>query len=465
MAQQSTDEVILRAAWKLLWTPGTNYYLPNVMKNGLNWNNIHIPPLEGSTVQDLGPISLFKEPVLGYISLTMSQNKINGLPSITNQGFAYDDPTHTLTVSIGFGDLLFSGRYEVDSGGVVGCAIGAANGLLGASKALSAAGLSGDNIDLAYQYRDKLTAPDNPNGGVLVDAYYQQNDTLNSIVLAQNGTVNGKTNPSNGMFNYAWIHYQTDGKDTAYYMANTSDAARNPDDGKTGFNDDNYNQHGFYMEAILTIEANALKELGDPRGASLYNSIYSNSGNSNLNGEAMSYNGDSINNFMGYVKEGGSQTLTEEVRTAALNRKAAIYEEAKSKAEAFHKEWLANNRHEEYAQGGTRFATTGDVSQITGSFSDSFVLPVLKMTAQISNPGGSVLVVNVTDLSATIPQLDVTLTPDHASDLNKKVQNSIANASFMQNLMKNKIVTGLNDTSVKSYLSDRINDAIKKIFG
>src|SRR5688572_27079322 len=135
MAQQSTDEIILRAAWKLLWTPNTNYYLPNVMQNGLKWNNVNIPPLEGSSVQDIGPISLFKDSILGYISLKMNNNRINGLPSITNGGLTYDDPTHTLTLSIGFGELIFSGRYEVDSGGVVGCAIGAANGLLGSSRA------------------------------------------------------------------------------------------------------------------------------------------------------------------------------------------------------------------------------------------------------------------------------------------------------------------------------------------
>lgn len=464
MSQQSTDEIILRAAWKLLWTPGTNYYLPNVMKNGLKWNNVNIPPLEGSTVQDIGPITLFKEPVLGYISLKMNSNTINGLPSITNGGLGYDDPTHTLTVSIGFGELIFSGNYEVDSGGIVGCAIGAANGLLGASRAMEAVATSGDNIDLAYQYRDKLSAPNNPNGNQLVNAYYEQNDTINSIVLAQNAKVNGKTNPSNGMFNYSWIHYTTDGKDTAYYMNNTSDAAKNPDNTGTGFNDDNYNQHGFYMETVLTIEANALQELGDPNGKALYDSIYGNAGNSSLNGEAQSYNGDSINNFMGYVQEGGSQSLTSEALSAAKLRKAAIYQEAHDKAHAFHKEWLANNRHEEYVNGGHRFASTGDVSQITGSFRDQFAQPTITMTAKVATVGSD-LVVTVTDLTGTIPSLDVTLTPDNASSLNAKVQNAIANAGFMQNLMKTKIISGMGSDSVKNYLSDRINDAIKKIFG
>jgi hypothetical protein len=464
MSQQSTDEIILRAAWKLLWTPNTQYYLPNVMKNGLNWNNIHIPPLEGSSVQDIGPISLFKDSVLGYISLKMNNNKITGLPSITEKGFGYDDPTHTLTLKIGFGQLNFSGHYEVDSGGIVGCAIGAANGLLGASRAMAMTGATADNIDLAYQYRDKLTDPSNPNGNQLVNAYYEQNDTLNSIVLAQNAKVNGHDNKSNGFFHNAWIYYTTDGKDTAFFMNNTSNAAKNPDDTGTGFNDDGYNHHGFYMETVLTIEANSLIKLGDPRGQELYNSIYANADNSNLNGEAHSYGGKSVNNFMGYVKDGGSKSLHPDMLAASKLRKEAIYQKAYEEAHAAHEEWLANNRHEEYAPETNRFASTGDISQITGSFTDNFGLPTLSVTGTVAMQGTD-LVVTVTDLSATIPLLHVTLNPDHASELNARVQNAIANMSFMQNLMVTKITSGLNSDDVKKYLSDRINDAIKKIFG
>jgi hypothetical protein len=466
MATQSTDEVILKAAWNLLWNANTKYYLPNVMKNGLKFNNINIPPLEGSSVSDIGPVSLFKEPVLGYISLKMNNNKINGLPSITNGGFSYNDSTKTLTLTIGFGQLIFSGNYEVDSGGVVGCAIGAANGLLGGARLMAAAGASNDNIDMAYQYRDKLSDPSNPNGNVLVDAYYMQNDTLNSIVLADNAVVNGKNNPSNGFFHNTWLTYQTNGKDTSYFMNNTSNAAKNPDDGNTGFNNEDYNMHGFYMETVLTLEATSLQKLGDPRGTELYDSITKNSDKTgtSLLGEAQSYNGNSINNYMGYVKNGGSQSLAAHELTDVQSRKMLLHQQVYEKAVAAHEEWIANNRHEEYLPGAARFASTGDISQITGHFTDSFTQPSITMTATIALQGAN-MVVTVTDLKGKIPDLHVTLTPDHASELNTKVQNAIANAAFMQNLMRSKIISGMDSDDVKKYLSDRINDAIKKIFG
>ncbi len=257
MPQQSTDGVILEAAWKLLWTPNTPYYLPNVMKNGLKWNGINIDPLEGAAVDKIGPISLFKDSVLGYISLTMDSNNITGLPSITNGGLTYDDNTHTVTFKIGFGQLNFAGNYEVDSGGVTGCAIATANGLLNIFRVASAAAGDPDNdpnIDLAYQYRDKLSQSDNPNGNALVDAFYGQNDTMNTIVLAQNATVNGQTNKSNGLFHNAWLKHTTEGQDTAYYMNVTSNASNNPDNSGTGFNNDDYNEHGFYMEVAMTLE-------------------------------------------------------------------------------------------------------------------------------------------------------------------------------------------------------------------
>lgn len=469
MPQQSTDGVILEAAWKLLWTPNTPYYLPNVMKNGLHWNNINIPALEGSSVDKIGPISLFKDSVLGYISLTMDSNNITGLPSITNGGLTYDDNTHTVTFTIGFGQLNFAGNYEVDSGGITGCAIATANGLLNIFKMASAVG-AGDpksdaNIDLAYQYRDKLSQPDNPNGNALVDAFYSQNDTMNTVVLAQNGVVNGQTNKTNGLFHNAWLKHTTAGNDTAYYMNVTSTASNQPDNQDTGFNNDDYNEHGFYMEVAMTIEAKSLRDLGDPRGEALYQSIYSNAANgTSLDQEAHSYGGNNINDFMGYVKSGGSQSIARNDTAAVQDHKAAIYARAKAKAEADHADWIANNRHEEYASGTTAFASLGDVSQLTGSFTDTFSTPTVTVSATVATKNDT-LNVTVTELQANIPSLDVTLNPSHASSLNEKVQNAIANAGFMQNLLKTKIEKALGDDSVKKYLSDRVNQAIQKIFG
>lgn len=469
MPQQSTDGVILEAAWKLLWTPNTPYYLPNVMKNGLHWNNININPLEGSSVDKIGPISLFKDSVLGYISLTMDSNKITGLPSITNGGLSYNDNTHTVTFTIGFGQLNFAGKYEVDSGGITGCAIATANGMLNIFKMASAVGADNPdndpNIDLAYQYRDKLSAADNPNGNALVDTFYGQNDTMNTVVLAQNAQVNGQTNKTNGLFHNAWLKHTTAGNDTAYYMNVTSSASNQPDNQHTGFNNDDYNEHGFYMEVAMTIEAKALRDLGDPRGEALYQSILGNATNgSSLDQEARSYGGNNINDFMGYVKSGGSQASANTDTAVVQDRKAAIYARAKAQAEADHAAWIANNHHEEYANGATAFASLGDVSQLTGSFTDSFSAPTVTVSATVATKNNT-LNVTVTELQANIPELNVTLNPDKSSELNKKVQNAIANAKFMQNMLKTKIEKAIGDDSVKSYLSDRVNQAIQKIFG
>jgi len=467
MDNQSTDGVILQAAWKLLWTSGTPYYLPDVMRNGLKWNNIDIPALEGSSVDKLGPISLFKNDALGYISLTMNNSSVNGLPSITNGGLTYDDNTHTITISIGFGELDFNGRYEVDSGGITGCAIDAANKILNIFQV--AAGEVGDdpNIDLAYQYRDRLTQADNPNGNTLVDMFYNQNDTLNTVVLAQNATVNGKTNKTNGLFHNAWLNHTTQGKDTAYYMKVTASASKEPDDPNTEFNDDDYNMHGFYMEVMLTQEAVALKNLGDPRGDALYNSIYENAVNNNdtsLLSEAQSYNGNNVNNFMGYVHSGGSQTMTVQELGAARERKLALYEKAKAKALSDYEDWIANDRHEEYAANVTPFAKLGDISQIRGSFSDTFTTPSIEISATVATQN-DYLVVDITDLKASVPNLHIELHPTAASELNNQVQNAIANMGFLQDLLKAKIEKALGADNVKSYLTDRINQAIQRIFG
>ncbi|THU34881.1 hypothetical protein FAM09_23090 [Niastella caeni] len=469
---QSTDEVILRMAWKRLWTPDTLYYLPNVMANGVQSGSFTIPPLEGSPIDKLGPIQLFKNDVLGYISLIMENSRINGLPSIADRGLTYDDSTHTLTLSVAFDQLLYRGNYEVDSGGVTGCAIAAANNILNMFNSVNF-GNNDDNIDLAYQYRDTLSKPDNPNGNVLVDIFYNQNNTLNTIVMAENAEINGQPNPANGFFQDRWLHEKTGDKDTSFFMKQTSEAANNPDNQGTGFNDDDYNGHGFYMTYALTVEALELIKLGDPRGQELYDALYNSpsadvkskaGSDSSIMDEAEAYYGDSINNFMEYVQKGGSVSLSGEERDASIKHKAGLREQAKAKVERDYQDWIANNRYEEYNKKSTQFASVNDVVQVTGYFSDTFDSPAVTITATVKTVDGN-LVVTINEIDADIPQLHVILYPDIASDLNTEVQNMVANASFLINLLKNNIEGGLNSDDVKNYLSDRFNQAIEEIFG
>jgi hypothetical protein len=86
------------------------------------------------------------------------------------------------------------------------------------------------------------------------------------------------------------------------------------------------------------------------------------------------------------------------------------------------------------------------------------------ITATVANQNNS-LVITITDISASIPTLNVLLQPNQSSPLNTRVQNSIANATFMQSLLRSKIESGIDSDSVKTYLSDRVNNAIAKIFG
>ncbi|TCJ13566.1 hypothetical protein EPD60_12270 [Flaviaesturariibacter flavus] len=465
---QSTDEIILRAAWKLVWTPNTPYYLPDVLRNGVHSGNINIPALEGAAVGDIGPINLFKDDVLGYITVRMMNNTVSGLSSITDGGLDYNDGTKTLRLTVGFGGLSFKGSYEVASGGVTGCAIASANSVLNVFRSLKATGEDDPNINLAYQYRDRLTQPDNPNGNLLVNTFYDQNDTINTVVLAQNAMVGGKVNKTNGMFHNAWLKHTTNGQDTSYYMNNTSNAAKNPDSGGSGFNDDDYNSHGFYMETLLTYEAVNLRNLGDPRGEALYNSIKSNSsnGSESLEDHAKGYTGSSVGDFMGYVKEGGvtARMQARAIAPELLQRKQSLYEDARAAAQAHYEDWIANDRHEEFLNTTARFASVNDIVQLTGHFTDNFSIPAVTLIAGISTTGGN-LTVSISDIQAHIGALNIELQPDKASDLNTRVQNGIANAGFMQSLMKTKVENAINSNDVKTYLSGRLNDAIRKIFG
>lgn len=468
LQDNDTDGTLLHMAWNLLWKQGSPYYLPNIMANGITQGSITIPPLKSVDLPKFGPFTLFNEPVLGYISISMDQNNLTGLPTITNGGLNYDETTKIAIITIGFGNLSVSGNYEVDSGGITGCAIASANGILnmfGSAKAL----VSEDdgNIDLAYQYRDKLE--NDSNGQTLVNIYYEHNGTIDTVVNADNSVIDGKSNPYNGMFRNQW---QT--ADTKSLADTTSNAANNPDDIVPGFNDDTYNDNSFYLEALMVTEAyqGLYKTCGDQRGLDLFNAIKGEplpGSDTSFEQSALNYEGpNKVNGVMSAVQSGNTSQLSkleenEEYFTA--QRRVSMMDRAYHRAEKFAEKWVATNRSEDYKKGYESFVMLKDpISQITGTFTDSFNGPSFAISVQITSSGDSITA-QVTDITATVPQPSITLKPNGSSDLNTKVQNAVANASFITALIAQKIQSQVNTDDVKQYFTNRLNDAINKIFG
>lgn len=195
----SGDCVLLNKLWSYIWDPKSGkYYVPNVLQNGLSIGGTNIPSLASVSIGDLPAISLFTEKALGSLSITLKGTQLAGLPNVQKGSYSCDDSNASVTklaFTLIFGQLNFSGSYDVMATGVTGCALGSAAFFLGGGLAdalplgLAAAG-DGDveaQLNLARFYRDGplQTNPDgsaNQNGQLMAGTYYLHQDTVNEII-------------------------------------------------------------------------------------------------------------------------------------------------------------------------------------------------------------------------------------------------------------------------------------------
>jgi hypothetical protein len=194
----SGDCTLLNAVWTLLWDPASGpWYLPTILQNGLDADGFKIPPLDRIDVPEFPSVELFKDDVLGHVSIALDKGVVIGVPDCGNLGLSCNDndpDKTTFTAAMRFNHLVFKGNYLVTSGGLVGCAMSTAAFFLGGglASALVAAGAGNPEnveaqLDLARAYRDtSLQAnPDgtpNRNGQLMVGTYYLHQDTVNEIV-------------------------------------------------------------------------------------------------------------------------------------------------------------------------------------------------------------------------------------------------------------------------------------------
>ena len=236
--QQLTDVIngdaihcwLVNFVWQQMWTPASEFYLPTAAKNGLKIPElgVDIQPFDIIKVGDLPELTMFKEPVLGYMKILLSNAQVSGLDTaqkgtITCQ--ENDNGSVTLDLSLTFRKIIFSGDYNVSAGGgIVGCTIAAAAAILGGSASLLTAdpgALSSvdQNINLALWYRSPLAESD--NGQILLGAYEEQDDTIYDLQQEPNNPFNQALTASNVQSTTSAVT-----EATQYYQAQQTDQLR-----------------------------------------------------------------------------------------------------------------------------------------------------------------------------------------------------------------------------------------------
>lgn len=443
----NVPEAILKIIWGMLWNKNGPFYLPNLIANGGD----SIGPLGDRPVKDLGPFALFDKDPWGTVSISLKDANVSGLSTIGDGGFTFDSSTQIFTAKLNFQQVNYNGRYVIDGSGLAGCAVAGVTGLLGLFPGRGAAAsehgseFDDEHIVLARNYQSQLV--NSPAGLSLVGSYYDNNDAMNEIVRGQT------------YFNHQFPRFKTAGKTSRDYADQTTAAARAPDDPMKTVGDANYKMHAFLMQTIFSRSAQDLYvTTKDPK--------YTQAATATLNfksevDNAPIHGATTVSNVMKTVQDSAPIDLKSPA-PRPTQPPPAEYLAALEEIEADHARWLKSHTPKPFSE----LQAAAALNLGEGRFWDQFTVPSLTVSGTVTTTGeppNISLVVNLTKISASIPQLNIALSTDLPGTLYETVVNALANANFVKDLMNTQVNDSLASPTVLSYLNDVINKAIAKV--
>jgi hypothetical protein len=476
----SGDCSTFNSLWGILWNPSSGeFYLPNILQNGLNAFGINIPAMQQVSVPDVGPISMWDEPVIGTTRLSMTGATLSGLPSISANNFTCDDSTPgttALSLSVIFANLTFAGNYQVTANGLSGCAINTADTLMGwipaAALATGAAGAAPaaaaldaqvqDDSSLADWYRDN-PLQQSPTGQQLVSVYYDHQDTIQNLTEMPS---------SNQLPNYFTQGLQTPDTRTttaAVRQATQDYQSGSPTQSQIGTEDQYSN--GFGNNNNLAFMANAMVQMGqDPNGdyAALLQSqtaFYNHVTLVQNTSPGLQTAGD-ILGIVGRTPpqygDAGAPAQSTAMLMAVEKGMPIYHPETRELVTTVYLDPSAPRRAPARARLALGNPSDADFS---GTFSDSATSVTATLSATMALDGTS-LAVTVTSVQASWGSLHISLNkPDGGSSLFTKVQEWIGNASFFQGIISTKLNDALSSQSTLDTLSKAITAAFNKLPG
>jgi|GEM_PF-547577 len=460
---------VMDSIWQLLWTSGTVFYLPTVFENGLDIPliGVDIPPLKQVNIGDLPKITMFKEPVLGYMEMELTDTVLTGLPTVKEGSYSCKsgtDDTTNIAFTLSFDKLNYSGKYSVSAGGgIAGCAIAGAAHILGGGGDLTelVASTIDGNINEALWYREPLSGSD--AGQKMLGAYYLNNPSINDLVQEPGSILAQSMRQEN-------IQETTDQVNSATtYYYNQQNGLENAEEAAPEIGTTTQYGNGGTVSAYCVIMCNQKIQNGqDPDGkyAKLKNYIIHFTGG--IDKYQKEYPGtqpvggnDGILNRIGvidmqeshdYVMENGPYPLVHP-------ESGEILEQMMPQPLDFDEMQAAYN----LKFGSWSVEDGGNTAN--GTFSDTGLNVEIDVEMSITKKPDEDVTVDITSLTGSIGDLNIQLSEGSGwwPGLFDKVTNWIANAGFFQDMLKDHINDGLNQDSVKDFLSGVINGALKKL--
>lgn len=441
----SPSELIVKAAWRRLWKQGTPYYLPHVIAKGISKHGHDVKPLSPLAVKDVGPLDLINLDG-ATLSVGMHDNQLTGLDNIVNGGISYDDEHQTFVAEIDAnGDLVFSGNYQVyTSSKAMACAIDAAHSILSIGEAEATEMEEGDghksDLDVARDYRSKLLQSE--NGKTLVSTYYDNNEAMSLMFESNKGPAK------------KWQKYWKGTSGSKQLMKQTSKACRNPNDSDHTVGGPIFGTKSLAISAGLLKQTQRMMEKtdkykGDPKFKKLANDIAE---------------------FKGVAKKHDEEQTAGKVMKAVKNDPKNVREQLETGT----LDTTFDDEHVERAESAlSKIDVTEDDSEgkgyktrARGRFEDTVSFKCLRVKGAVK-PSGDDPNVSLKSIQLVNPSISIDLhPPSSGSDTYyEKASEAIANSDFVRDLIIRHVRKKINSDETRSYLSNRINDSIQKIFG
>lgn len=484
----SPNDFFVQLVWGAIWTPTSAYYLPSVVINGIDEQGVQVSPLGSVQITNVPPSGSFQLlksqglahwlPVnTGYIGIQLSDilGQFPGVDSITNGGLTYtDDPNDatkgTLVGVINTPGLTVSGSYVLVATGLAECALDTA-GALSVLPSAPELALAAD-APTADQYLDSARAQrtrlwQTPNGGALMDAFYDHNEAYNYVFQ-----------------NSVEMQNSWQSADNQTYVQQTYDAANNPDTAPVNATPASmasgdaptvdYNTNAFYQQGMLTFAAYHFNQHPPADGsitaqqfedasvaASNFGTLHVNpTGNTETQTTPMTVN-DVFATVAGASPASPAQLLARPPATAGpllTTRQQAYVDQVRARVQALTAPAAAAD-------------SDASATLIQGTFDLTLSAGQLTLTAGLTFPASGAPTTTVSSLSssAQVTALNIHNITDWTTGDMQSIGSAIVTAleqsDSIRNLLADKLNDALGSSTVTTYLTNWLNTTLAKDLG
>lgn len=424
----------VEAAWTRLWSAASPFHLPTALRSGSRVGHTWFRPLAPLTFRRTGPVVLLNQEPWGSVDVDLFDNELSQIETLTGHDFTLDEATGAFSATVRFSELKYAGKYRLRRGVASGSAFKAAFTSLKGDGTFRAG--DDQNLTLARNYQNNLSTSE--SGRYMLSTYYQFNDAYAQIY-------------DNSKFLYQWQNYQTNGKTTATFAAQTANAAQNPS-GPPVNGDPDYNPHSLRMNLLVVATCNAQQNADAATAAGTFQN----------QSTPVAQQPQTVNSVMGVVNTSTPPSLslirkgvskveqprmlmaeTPELLEARESLRDIIAEIQKEeddvRAGLIHRENTGRPIDGEFrAYFGTQNFT------LTGTIVDSVEGPVVQFT----------------NLTGPAPEVRVQLGV-FPGNLHAEVDKALDRANFLKGVLGQRIAAALNDPSVLGYLASVLSSALR----